>query len=705
MTATATATAVAAETAAAAETAPFEFSHEITGEFAPQPGDDAKTAKKRVACKNKLDLLAKKARAEMRRVSKAGPDACTDEQSNRQQAYLDEYEARCELMAGAAAPPAAVVAAPARPIPAVRIPAATTPLAPLAGPDGGPIDIYLAELFRAKLAGALGAGYNAAQSREVATNQVIGYLNRGMVHVTQSSAGIWYLTSSADSDSFTLHSKRLKDEEFTYMLGAQGPLPEAAAEGMSKLDRRAFENRPWVHTWIRHAQRRQARSIVYEPPRSVEPAADGTLRYVASSTNDFNIWSGAAIPPESVTGPAAAVDPQAYRRFVAAIGDIFSTHSPEERAYLLNYLAHTIQRPGTLPGTAVVFRGEEGSGKGWIVQVLARILGSAYMNHAKTLEGVTGRFASTWGKSICFLDEIVWCGDMGPQEILKKVVSEERLTIERKYMDPILVANVAHTFLATNHDQAIFAGTSARRWAMFRTTSNGGTPRDLTEFFSVEAVRSIAAGLYSRDISEYEPRRIPHSEELGEQKLRSLRGVDKYLHTLISAEHWQSSNKKTHLYDAYAATAGKHALAITIFYRDLGKRIEYKTVRKGAGGSGGNFIQFPPLAEVKRQFAKYLAISPEQLDEQQKAETAPAPAPAPAPALAGGPGALLDVVCRLWQGRAAAPVPLPRRPRPPVATAEEVEEELDNLLDTLPAVQTTTAQRVADMIATLGQAY
>ena len=79
-TATATATAVAAETAAvAAETAPFTFTHEVSGEFSSQPGDSDKVAKKRLASKNKLDLLAKKARAEMKRVAKAGPDACTDE--------------------------------------------------------------------------------------------------------------------------------------------------------------------------------------------------------------------------------------------------------------------------------------------------------------------------------------------------------------------------------------------------------------------------------------------------------------------------------------------------------------------------------------------------------------------------------------------------------------------------------------------------
>jgi len=244
------------------------------------------------------------------------------------------------------------------------------------------------------------------------------------------------------------------------------------------------------------------------------------------------------------------------------------------------------------------------------------------------------------------------------------VVSEERLTVDRKYMDPILVENCSHVFIATNHDQAIYAGTSARRWAMFGTSSNGGTPRDLREFFSPEALREIAAGLYTRDITCFDPKTLPRSSELAEQKLRSLRGIDKWLAGVISAEHWQLEWKKSALYDAYVTKAGAHPLHCNIFYRDLGRRIVYKSIRKGAGGCGGNWIQFPPLADIKVQFARYLAISPDQLDEQHQEETAPAPAPAPVPTLAGDPGALLDIICKLWQARAGGP--LPDLPAPPI---------------------------------------
>jgi len=116
-----------------------------------------------------------------------------------------EYEARCELMGGAAA---AAAPAPARPIPAVRVPGAATPLAPLCGPDEMPIDLHIAEVFHAKLAGALAAGYNAAQAREVATNTIVGLLNRSMVHVTQESCGVFYLV--AKEGHYSLHAKKWK---------------------------------------------------------------------------------------------------------------------------------------------------------------------------------------------------------------------------------------------------------------------------------------------------------------------------------------------------------------------------------------------------------------------------------------------------------------------------------------------------------------
>ena len=138
-------------------------------------------------------------------------------------------------------------------------------------------------------------------------------------------------------------------------------------------------------------------------------------------------------------------------------------------------------------------------------------------------------------------------------------------------------------------------------------------------------------------------------------------------------------------------------------------------MRKGAAGCGGNWIQFPPLADTKVQFARYLAISPDQLDEQHQEETAPAPAPAPVPLVAGDPGALLDIICKLWQARAGGPIPdLPAPPikdqlayedfaagvRAHLAAGTPADVEPDEIM---PGVQTydTVADLMDDLMASL----
>ena len=473
---------------AAPQTVLLKFDHEVAGDFQPVAGESDITAKKRRAGLNKLDLLAKKVRAEEKRSLKPGYDAESGELDNRLAAYHAEYEAICDCMANLAAPriydsssrgpqPAA------RPIPAVRLPQAGTPLEPLAGPDGEAIDIYLHQLYHEKLRSALDVGHQPAGARQVALNQVVGYLNRALVHVTQASGGVWYVTLYRDLDTgaslHSMQSKRWDDRAWEVMLGSPGRLPDAAATDLGKRERNALERQHFMHLWVAHHSRRQSRTMVFQPPRRVKTIEAGgvsTVVYEEPSTQEFNLWSGAAMPPESVTGTNAPESEAIAADWVDAVRECYSKHTEEEVQDLLHRLAHAVQCPGVLPGAAVVIRGEEGTGKGVLVQLLARILGQGYLQHCKTLEGITGQYATTYGKCLVFADEIYWAGQHGPGEVLKKIVTESTLEVNRKYMDPVSMSNCAHVFVASNHDQAVFTGTSARRWAMYNTTPIGGRP-------------------------------------------------------------------------------------------------------------------------------------------------------------------------------------------------------------------------------------
>jgi hypothetical protein len=60
--------------------------------------------------------------------------------------------------------------------------------------------------------------------------------------------------------------------------------------------------------------------------------------------------------------------------------DILTGH--EGTDYLLNYLAHMVQRPGELPRVALVFQSEQGVGKNVFFENFAnKVLGNEYMLH------------------------------------------------------------------------------------------------------------------------------------------------------------------------------------------------------------------------------------------------------------------------------------------------------------------------------------
>jgi len=235
------------------------------------------------------------------------------------------------------------------PIPAVRLPRASTPLEPLAGPDGDPIDLYHHQLFHEKLHAALGVGHPPAGAREVALNQVVGYLNRSLVNVTLASGGVWYETVLPDLVSHIMHSKRWDDNEWLFILSSPGRLPDATAADPGKRERNAYEKQTFINLWITRHSRRQSPTMVFEPPRCVKTIdADGvrTVVYEEPVTSHFNLQSGAAMPPGSVTGENAPPNMEIAADWQRSVRECFSEHTEPEIQNMFDRLVHTLQCPG-----------------------------------------------------------------------------------------------------------------------------------------------------------------------------------------------------------------------------------------------------------------------------------------------------------------------------------------------------------------------
>jgi len=89
--------------------------------------------------------------------------------------------------------------------------------------------------------------------------------------------------------------------------------------------------------------------------------------------------------------------------WIDSVRECYSKHSEEEIQDLIHRLAHRSSAQGATRRRSR-HRGEEGTGKGVLVQILA-LLGLGYLQHCKTIDGVTEQYATTYGKVVCFIDE------------------------------------------------------------------------------------------------------------------------------------------------------------------------------------------------------------------------------------------------------------------------------------------------------------
>lgn len=170
--------------------------------------------------------------------------------------------------------------------------------------------------------------------------------------------------------------------------------------------------------------------------------------------NLFNSWTG--WPVKGRPG-----DWSLYRRLIlegicAGNATLFE--------WVLDWMAVGIQQPTARYGTALVMRGGQGVGKGEFMKWYGRGLFQQY--YAATAKGklVMGDFNSlAGGKLLVFLDEAVYGGDKKESGAWKNMITEEFLTVQRKYQDAVEVRNHSRYVVSTNEEWAAPSGANERR--------------------------------------------------------------------------------------------------------------------------------------------------------------------------------------------------------------------------------------------------
>ena len=183
--------------------------------------------------------------------------------------------------------------------------------------------------------------------------------------------------------------------------------------------------------------------------------------------------------------------------------------------WVLDWMAHLIQRPLVKMSSTLVLCGEEGIGKGMVLQKLKEVIGSHLFCQPSHPSDILGNFNSILDrKAFLFLDELVWGGDKEKAGILKKLITEKEGTINEKGIPQRRFINCANIAMASNEDWVAPAGNNARR---FQVISVKNTLLDKSAVYDC-CPYSLAKFLYTRDISKFQHDKIIATQGLAFQK-------------------------------------------------------------------------------------------------------------------------------------------------------------------------------------------
>jgi len=377
-------------------------------------------------------------------------------------------------------------------------------------------------------------------------------------------------------------------------LNKQIPNPSAHLRGQSNMIGIAS-------LWMKSADRREYESIVFAPGDDVE--------------GSYNLWRGFAVKPEKGD----------WSLFQKHIFENISNDKQNINDWLMTWMARIVQDPGgKRPGTAPVFRGGQGVGKGIFLSNFGWLFGNHYLqiNNQKQL---ISQFNSHL-KDVLFLfvDEGLWAGDKISEGILKGLITEDTLPIEGKGRDIFLIKNHINLAIASNNEWVVPSGLDERR---FFTIDVSEKMKQNHAYFKA-IIDQLDNGGYEAmlyDLLEYDISKVKISEVIGtaasfDQKLATMTPVEKFWFeklregTLRNDENiWSQVVPRKELYDQYLTFCDeiktRYRLSNAQFSKSLRKlcpyiRQRYLTIDIDSGGNQKQayHYEFPSIEECRFNF-------------------------------------------------------------------------------------------------------
>ena len=227
---------------------------------------------------------------------------------------------------------------------------------------------------------------------------------------------------------------------------------------------------------------------------------------VACPNNVFNLFTGFDIEKERNKKT------NSFNNILETV-KLNSGDNDDTYNYLLNYLAHLVQKPAILPEVSIVVIGEQGTGKSSLWENFGdKLLGKKYALQSSNPDDIIGRFNMNKNKLLVVMEETESKNTFTACSQIKTLITQPTLNFENKGKDKFQVRNCGRYIFISNNQTPVKIEQSDRRFMVMECSNRHIQDKVFfgkvnEEWNDPQAVKGFYDFLMKRDISNFNPSR------------------------------------------------------------------------------------------------------------------------------------------------------------------------------------------------------